>query len=215
MFQDEAPRRAEIEAFVEFYGKAVQRFPLSLGNTDVGLLKNSDPAIPYTAYESHGSFIATDCQWNLAVEGLKEIGERVLPLGVRLALETHMVYLHDLPQVAGELVDRVDHPAVGVNLDYGNAVYFADRLPLDQLLPQLRPRLWYVHLKNSVLANGARLPTALSDGEINHRQFLSLLKRQGYEGPICLEAPRSGDREWYAEQDIAYVNRLLDDLNWN
>ncbi len=34
----------------------------------------------------------------------------------------------------------------------------------------------------------------------------------GYEGPICVEAPRPGDREWYAQQDLAYVRALLADL---
>lgn len=215
MAEDDAVRRQEIEALNSFYTAASQRLKLTIGNTDAGLLRNTDPDIPYVAYERHGSFIATDAEWNRAVTGLRKIGRHMETLGIRLALETHMVYLHDLPQVALDLVEQVGHQAIGINLDYGNAVYFENRILLDDLLPRAFPHLHYVHLKNSVPNHGSRLPTALADGEINHRQYLRQLQRLGYSGPICLEAPRSGDREWYAHHDIAYVNTLLDDLDWN
>jgi sugar phosphate isomerase/epimerase len=41
------------------------------------------------------------------------------------------------------------------------------------------------------------------------------LKEAGYDGPICIEAPRSGDREWFAQADIAYLKALLKDLAWS
>jgi len=34
----------------------------------------------------------------------------------------------------------------------------------------------------------------------------------GHDGPICVEAPRSGDREWFAQQDPAYLGSVLRDL---
>jgi hypothetical protein len=36
--------------------------------------------------------------------------------------------------------------------------------------------------------------------------------RIGYQGPICIEAPRGGDREWFARQDLIYLRSLLDEL---
>lgn len=214
MLEDEAARRQEIEAFKSFYALASERLELELGNTDVGLLRHPDAGIPYVAYDRHGSFTATEAHWSQAVAGLREIGDFIGTLGIKLALETHMVYLHDLPQMALDLTERVGSPFIGVNLDYGNAVYFENRVVLEELLPKLRPHLHYVHLKNSLPTPGVRMPTALADGEINHRQYLRLLQEIGYEGPICLEAPRSGDREWYAQQDVTYINTLLDDIGW-
>lgn len=53
----------------------------------------------------------------------------------------------------------------------------------------------------------------LADGDCNNREFLRELKNHDYRGMICLEAPRSGDREWFAQQDLAYAKSLLKDLN--
>ena len=57
-------------------------------------------------------------------------------------------------------------------------------------------------------------PTALSEGTINNRELMNLLRADGFDGHICIEAPRAGDREWYAQQDIQYVKALLKDLDW-
>ena len=58
----------------------------------------------------------------------------------------------------------------------------------------------------------AAITAQLADGEINTRHLLRLLKKSGYEGPICLEGPRAGDREWFARQDVSYVRKLLVEL---
>ena len=70
-----------------------------------------------------------------------------------------------------------------------------------------------VHLKNSVPVGEGRMATGLADGAINHREYLRLLRQHGFSGPICIEAPRAGDREWFAQQDIAYLKALLGDLD--
>ena len=57
------------------------------------------------------------------------------------------------------------------------------------------------------------MATGLADGAINHREYLRLLRQHGFSGPICIEAPRAGDREWFAQQDIAYLKALLGDLD--
>jgi hypothetical protein len=36
-----------------------------------------------------------------------------------------------------------------------------------------------------------------------------------FSGPICIEAPRAGDREWFAREDMNYLQSLLNDLEWN
>jgi len=40
------------------------------------------------------------------------------------------------------------------------------------------------------------------------------LKEAGYDGPLCIEAPRNGDREWFAKADITYLKLLMQDLEW-
>lgn len=212
---DEKVREAEIDNAAHFFRLAAERFQLTVCNTFAGSLLNADPNVVASDYDKHGSFAATEEQWRYAADGFKALGHLAAELGFQLAFECHMNYIHDLPAAARKLVDAVDHPAVGANLDYGNAVYFQKVPDLKESIRLLGDRLYYVHLKNSVgIGGGKRLPTGLADGEINHRAYLKLLKEAGYAGPICIEAPRAGDREWYAQADLAYVKALLKDLAW-
>ena len=43
--------------------------------------------------------------------------------GFKMACETHMGYLTDLPEPTAKLQKMIGLPAVGANLDYGNMVY--------------------------------------------------------------------------------------------
>ncbi len=211
MNPDAAARTREVEGAITFYRKARQRFPILLCNAFSGTLVT--PGVPYAQYDQHGSACATEEHYRWAAEGFKALSPVAQELGFRFAFEIHMGYLHDLPASARRLSDLIDHPATGANLDYGNVVYFPKRPSLAEAIETLGPRLYYVHLKNSVgLPSGGRLATALADGEINHREYLSLLARAGFEGPVCIEAPRPGDREWFAVQDLGYLKAVLADL---
>lgn len=210
---DAQVRERELAQVVQFYRLAAERFELTVNNVTAGSLLN--PAGKSTEYDKHGSAAATEAQWAAAVEGFKVLGDLAAELGFRFAFETHMNYIHDLPEPTKKLVDMIDKPAVGANLDYGNAVYFQKVPDLKESIDLLSDRLYYVHLKNSIrLGDGSRSAIGLADGQINHRQYLKLLKEAGYEGPICIEAPRQGDREWFAQADLAYLKRLLSDLQW-
>lgn len=210
---DSDKREVEIEEMTNFFKLASRRFNLSVCNTMAGGLFNSDKSIPYSEYDKHGSFTAAEEQWKWAAEGFKVLGKLAEELGFRFAFEAHMNYIHDLPAAARKLVDMIGSPAVGVNLDYGNTVYFKNIPSLKEAINQVGDKLYYVHLKNSVgLRDGSRFPTGLGEGEINHREYIKLLKTTGYKGPVCIEAPRGGDREWYAKQDIAYIKSVISDL---
>ncbi|MFH1477161.1 MAG: sugar phosphate isomerase/epimerase family protein [Verrucomicrobiota bacterium] len=215
MPSDASQRAREIEGAISFFKLALKRFPLSVVNAFSGALLA--PGVPYVNYQEHGSFIATASQWQQAAEGYKVLGRFAEENKFKFAFETHMGYLHDTPQAAKKLVDLVGSPAVGVNLDYGNTVYFDSKniLPLADTIKHLGASLYYTHLKNSTAITGTdnrRMPAALSQGEINHREYLRALKVSGYKGPICIEAPRAGDREWYAVEDLRYIKSVIADI---
>jgi sugar phosphate isomerase/epimerase len=184
----------------------------ALWNTLTGPL--IDATAPAEQCARHGSAIATPEQWNWAVEGYRTIAAAAGALGVRVAFETHMRFLHDQPAATRELVTRIAHPAVAITLDYGNVVYFPQAPSVGETLACVQDHLAYVHVKNSVALPGAgRLAVGLGDGEINHREYLRTLLAQGYRGPICLEAaPRVGDRLWFAQHDLMYCRALLAEL---
>lgn len=214
MSADQSVRDEEIQSLLSFFQDVRKRIPQTLCNLLIGTVHNPDPSASSTNYSLHGSHAAEERHWRQAVEGMKDIGEFGVLHGLRFAFETHMNYLHDTPQKTKELVDRIACPAVGVNLDYGNAVYFPTNPPIGQVISTLGSSLFYVHLKNSTAIGSTRIPTSLRDGDINHREYLEILKANNYSGPICVESPRPGDRETFAWDDITYLKSLIDQINW-
>lgn len=216
MTPDADVRARELDEVAAFFRVAASRFALTVCNTMAGPLLNPAKGVTYSDYHCQGSAVAQPTHWQWAAEGFQRLGALAEELGFRLAFETHMGYLHDLPEPSRKLVDQIGSKAVGINLDYGNAVHFPQPVALAEAIRQCGDRLYYTHLKNYTSLRGttARLPAGLADGDINNREFMRLLMTSGYTGPLCIEAPRAGDREWYAQQDLAYLKAVLNDLGW-
>ena len=212
--QDAGERERDVEEAIAFYRHVAERFGTNTINLLTGALHNPDKKIPYFDYTKHGSFIVTDEQWQWQVKGCQDMADGLSDVDIRFGFETHMVYVHDTVEAAVRLVKDIDRPSIGVNLDYGNMVQFDKRPSLEDAVNLVGDKLHYVHLKNSAPLRAAvvRIATGLAEGEINNRQFVRLLMEKGYEGPLCVEAPRPGDRDWYAQQDLAYLQSVLADL---
>lgn len=210
MGPDRALHEREIEAAEKFYRKAASRFPLRVVNTFTGTLANPDKTLPSAEYWHHGSAIATDAQWEAAIAGFQRLGALAGELGFRFAFETHGVYLHDTIEASVRLVDGINSPHVGILWDHANLMLFQQQPTLAEAVQAMGSRLFYVHLKN-LLAPPAKLlaVTSLSGGILNIREQLALLEKSGYDGPLCIESPRAGDREEFLREDLAYLRRIL------
>ena len=174
-------------------------------NTNAVPIRSTDTSIDPRAFEFHGSAAATEEMWNLTVDTYQQIGKGLEPLGVKFAFETHMCYIHDLPEPSRRLVDLIDSSMIGINMDYGNTAYFPKKPTVTETIDIYGDKLFYAHLKNSVNKQGC----ALAEGEINHRVYLKKLRDVGFSGPIAIEAPRPGDRTWFAQQDLAYYKAVV------
>ncbi|MBQ9784468.1 MAG: sugar phosphate isomerase/epimerase [Clostridia bacterium] len=184
-------------------------------NTSAAPTFSTVHGVTYADYKFNGSAAATEENWKLTVDTYQRLGAELEKLDLRFAFETHMNYIHDLPAPSKKLVDMIDSPYIGINMDYGNTVYFPARPTLEETIDLYGDKLFYLHMKNSVAVpggNGLRLPTALSDGEINHRLYVEKLQEVGFAGPIGIEAPRPGDRYHYAKTDLAYIRSVIEDL---
>lgn len=213
MQPDAGARQRATEEYAAFLRAAARRFGVKAVNTFAGPLLNPAPNAPSTDSTFHGSAIATEAHYAWAAEGFRQLGPVAQELGLRLAFETQRRYLHDTPASALKLVQMIGHPAVGINLDYICISGQPNPPSVPETVSMLAGRIYYVHLRNIYrLASRETLRVGLGDGEINHRLMLRLLQRQGYAGPLCIEAPRSGDREWFARQDIAYLRAVLADI---
>ncbi len=211
---DADARKREVDDAIAFYREAAKRFKLTVCNTMTGLLKSD---APFMEFDKHGSAIATDEQFQWAVEGFQTLGDVATELGFKFAFETHNVYYHDLPAATMKLVRAIDRESVGVNLDYGNILIYPEMpVSLAETIETCKDRTYLLHLKNLYLTPGDRynhfIPCPLSAGVINNREFLALVHANGYDGPIGIEQPRQGDRLHYAPQDLAYLKSLMAEI---
>ncbi len=211
MTSDADARKRSVEECVAFYREAVKRFPLTVCNIMTGALLGQ--GAQYHEYDKNGSAAATEEQWQWSVEAFQTLGDVAKELGFAFAFETHNCYLHDLPDVTKKLVDRIGRPSVGINFDYGNIVLHPNHPSLADSIKACGDAIKYLHLKNVYMLSGLKyqgyFPCPLADGIINNREFLTLMKAQNYTGPICIEAPRQGDRGHFATEDRAYLKQLM------
>ncbi len=214
MQADADVRRHELDEYIAFYRDAAGRFKLTANNTMAGSLHSDAPG---SEFEKHGSACATDEQFAATVEGFQELGDLALELGFKFAFELHMNYIHDMPEPARRLVDAINRDSVGLNIDYGNIVLYPSGAPtLAETLEICKGRTYLLHLKNLYKIAAQKyqnwIVCPLSDGIINNREFLRILKDQAYDSPIVIEQPREGDRSWYAPEDLGYIKSVMGDL---
>jgi sugar phosphate isomerase/epimerase len=206
----EKERREALDSAMDFYRKAVAGLGARLFNVLTGWLQHPDPAHDFLEVELHGSAAATPYHWQWQVDGLTELGKLAHELNAQFAMETHTCYVHDLPGPTAQLIKESGSPNLGALLDYANYQLFKKPPGIEETLSTLDDKIFYVHLKNLVvLENRQRIMTSLSDGQVNNRKLLKALFATGYSGPICIEAPRRGDGEWFARQDIEYLREVL------
>lgn len=184
----------------------------TLCNTFSKAILSTDPSVAPRDFAKHGSAVATQDQWDMTVEVFQQFAKGIEPLGMKFAFETHMKYIHDLPETSKKLVDLIDSPNIGINMDYGNTVYFAGFPSVEETIDIYGDKLFYTHLKNSIQIGEDRKPTALSEGTINHRRYLKKLEKVGFDGFIGIECTRPGDRCWFAQQDMAYYKALRNSI---
>ena len=210
---DKAERDAEVKTMLQKVQKIHDIFGTTLFNTCGTTVLCKDPEAPATAMERHGSAAANEDQWNWTVETYQQLAKSLETMGIKFAFETHMKYIHDTPAASKKLVDDIGSPNIGINMDYGNTVYFPEMPSVEEAIDLYGDKLFYTHLKNSVTKpGGGRTPIALSQGEINHRTYLKKLKAVGFDGVIGIEGNRPGDRYQYAKDDLAYYKSVIDSI---
>lgn len=210
MTQDEAALEKNLEDYLHFLDVADGLGLLSTINFMTGEVKDPNAPMDLHHCEEHGYAVKQDWQWENAVHFCRLVADHKPQ--VRFAFETHMFYLHDTAKTTRELVDAIDRPNFGINLDYGNALFFPHTEPLDQAIAIAGDKLFYTHMKSYQPLDGGAgnlLPTSLADGCINHRQYVKLLSQMGFEGPIGVEAPRPGDRQHFAKEDFDYIQPII------
>lgn len=102
---------------------------------------------------------------------------------VNLCLETDLG-----PADFADLLDRFGSPSVTVNYDTGNSASLGYS-PTDELAAY-GDRITDIHIKDRVLGGG---PTPLGTGAVNFGEFIPLLEKLDFDGPLIMQAYRDDE----------------------
>ncbi len=119
------------------------------------------------------------------IDYLHRAAERASSSGIQLALENEDGFWADTGARIARIVRAVNHPALGVNWDPGNA-YFACDQPYPAGYDEVRGLVRHVHFKDARREQLGEACYAV-DGEIDWGGQLRALALDGYDGWISIE----------------------------
>jgi sugar phosphate isomerase/epimerase len=155
---------------------------------------------------------ADGIRWTL--EGLRACEETALRVGVRLVLENHSkpgcwcyadfaLETHIFLALAG----GIENTTVGINFDTANPlVYGDDPLPI---LASVVDQVVSIHASDTA-TRGELNPVVLGTGLVPFRDIFSYLKKNAFDGWICIEEASNTGRSG-VEQALSFVRRAWDE----
>ncbi len=135
-------------------------------------------------------------------DSLAVVCERAATLGVRVGIEYEPAILVESAHEAAAVIDRVGHPALGVNLDVGHAVC-AGEDPVTSI-ERLGRHIWNVHLED--IRGRKHHHLVPGEGDVDFDGVFAALRRVGYDGFLTVELYTCADRaEDAARRALAHL----------
>jgi sugar phosphate isomerase/epimerase len=116
---------------------------------------------------------------DLMVEALTALAGYAATRGVCVCLETHDDWSD--PEYVAPVMQRINHPAVGVNWDLLHPVRRA-HCSIDRAFTILKPWIRHVHFHDGVASENTLEFRSMGQGDIDHRRAVLLLRSVRYEG---------------------------------
>lgn len=103
--------------------------------------------------------------------------------GVRLGVEAEPGLLHERSDEVAALVDELQHPALGFNLDVGHAVVMGEDPAA--VVAAHHARIWHLHLEDIAGRKHFHLPPG--EGDVDFAGVAAALARAGWDGWASVE----------------------------
>jgi sugar phosphate isomerase/epimerase len=116
---------------------------------------------------------------------LRQAAERAQAAGLRLALENEAGFWADTGQRSAQIVKMINHPALGLNWDPGNAFCAGDE-PYPAGYQFVRGMVQHVHFKDAQRDANGRLQYS-NMGQVDWAGQIRALAADGYTGHISIE----------------------------
>jgi sugar phosphate isomerase/epimerase len=136
------------------------------------------------------------------------LGDYADARGVRLAFEIHEGLARS-GAIARRLLDAIDHPAVGVNYDTGNAIFYNDDVDPVTDLQEIVDRVNHVHLKDTSGGRGDWAFGPLGSGNVELAEIVRILRSHEFCGPFSLEVEGFAGEDLTKEQHMQRVRESL------
>jgi sugar phosphate isomerase/epimerase len=183
-------------------------------HTDVGRerlrrLVHVAAGIGATVVNTYTGDAATAEERQSFVENTREVADEAGKEGLLLCIETDS-NLMPTAEIGTRLLEEISNPAVRMNYDTGNVIYYAGAQPEEDIEYALSV-LGHVHLKDKRGGIGVFDFPPLGEGEIDIERIITRLKEVSFIGPVameiefngtwpdwqgCLEAASRGKRYW-------------------
>lgn len=121
-----------------------------------------------------------------SLEIMTMVADQCRKYGVRLAIET--CFKGDVEEII-RVVDTLNRPDVGINVDTGHCNSYIGRTPAD-VIRQCGKRIITLHLQDNYGLNDDHQMPGM--GTIDWYETLSALKEVGYKGPLMMEMTGPG-----------------------
>jgi len=125
-------------------------------------------------------------RWRRAIANVRALGRRAAAAGVQIALETHEGATRTGAS-SRELLEEVDDPAVGLNYDTANIIYYNDDVDPALDVRTVADRVRHVHLKDTAGGRGEWQFCALGRGRVDFPAIIAALRAAGFRGTYSLE----------------------------
>ncbi len=125
--------------------------------------------------------------WNAMYECFSRCKPFLDELGVSLAIDNHGLVTNEGDKFIA-LLDRLDHPRLGSNLDTMNFRWWGNSIETcNTYYTQLAPRVLHVHLKDGFDGRENYKGQALGEGEVDLQHAINALKDVNYSGVFTAE----------------------------
>ncbi len=139
-------------------------------------------------------------RWVDAICGcIEKVLEFAEPMGITLAIDNHGWITNNV-DVLLAILERLNHPQVGTNLDTMNYRWFGYPVEvLPYIYRRVAPWVKHTHLKDGTGSRSEYKGCALGEGEIPLAAAVEALRQAGYRGVWCAEyeGPRDQAADGY------------------
>lgn len=143
---------------------------------------------------SYWRTVDPDACFDRVAKALRDLADRAASRGLIVGLENEHACNIATGAESGRLLAAVDHPALRLIWDPGNAMAAGERPFPDGYRHVPAARIVHVHVKDALNRPGKPQWTELGQGDIDWRGQVAALSEDGYDGAFSLETHWTGPR---------------------